>query len=482
MISPTSDLPAGLLNCAPAMTPIPMTLAFRPDETSPPVAALLRDLGIPASGPGALDLAIDGRDEMLGFLLDACEGDRDRALFGYFRSGASIADSLTQVLRWWFGAPGRAARVLDFASGYGRVTRFLVREIPPARVWVADVYAEGVRFQEERFGVHGIVSTLRPEDFVCAERFDAILVTSLFTHLPEERFVAWLRVLLGLLAPGGLLAFSTHSTQVLPLGAGMPETGILFAETSESGSLAKSDYGSTWVTEEFVRSALARATGSPVGPGGASLLRLERGLCNFQDLYIALPRPSVSGIDVSSLHFHSEPHLVLERAKLADGGRRLDLEGWAAARLGEVRQVEVLLDGERLAAAPIVEPRPDVAAWLGEEKYLRSGWLASCPLPAGASRTAAVLELRVMDGRGVAWPLWAGSIESALLAGSRMEGEALRRDLWRAEGLLAEERQRAALEAEALRNRLAAMEASRFWKLRNAWFRVKRSLGLTEEA
>ena len=39
----------------------------------------------------------------------------------------------------------------------------------------------------------------------------------------------------------------------------------------------------------------------------------------------------------------------------------------------------------------------------------------------------------------------------------------------------------AALEAGALRARVAAMEASRFWKLRNAWFRVKRGLGLTRE-
>ena len=36
-------------------------------------------------------------------------------------------------------------------------------------------------------------------------------------------------------------------------------------------------------------------------------------------------------------------------------------------------------------------------------------------------------------------------------------------------------------EAEALRVRVQAMEASRFWKLRNAWFAVKRGLGLTEE-
>ncbi|HEY4593196.1 MAG TPA: class I SAM-dependent methyltransferase, partial [Thermoanaerobaculia bacterium] len=289
-----------------------MPLAFHPDETSPLVAALLSDLGI---APRTLELAIDARDEMLGFLVGSCEGDRDRALFGYFRSGASIADSLGQGLRWRFGSLERMGKILDFASGYGRVTRFLVRDVPPERVWVADVYADGVRFQEERLGVRGLVSTIRPEDFACAERFDAILVTSLFTHLPEERFVAWLRVLLGLLAPGGMLAFSAHSPEVLPLGVPMPDTGIHFQETSESGSLAKSDYGSTWVTEEFVRSALDRA----IGPG-ASLHRVERGLCNFQDLYLALPE---GGVDFAGLDFQGEPQLFLERARLSEEGRRL---------------------------------------------------------------------------------------------------------------------------------------------------------------
>jgi len=444
-----------------------MTLAFRSDETSPLVAALLDDLRTD------VDLAIDARDEMLGFLVDAFEGDRERALFAYFRSGASIADSLGQVLRWRFGGMDRIGSVLDFASGYGRVTRFLVREVPPERVWVSDVYADGVRFQEERFGVHGIVSTIRPEDFVCAERFDAILVTSLFTHLPEERFVAWLRVLLGLLTPGGLLAFSVHSPEVLSPGLVMPENGICFQETSESGSLAKSDYGSTWVTEDFVRSALERA----VGPG-SSLHRLPRGLCNFQDLCLAIPEP---GVDFSGLDFHSEPHLFLERARLADGGRRLEIDGWAAVRSGAVRSVEVLLGGERIATAPVDEPRPDVAAFLKDDRYLHTGWRCSCPLPAGVSHASAVLRLRVVDGRGIAWPLWAGSIQAALLAGSRMEADGLRVDLGRTQEVLAEERRQAASEIGSLRARVAAMEASRFWKARNAWFQVKRGLGLTRE-
>lgn len=443
-----------------------MTLAFRPDETSPLADALLAELG------AAPARAIDARDEMLGFLAAAQGGDRERGLCQYFRSGASIADSLLQVLRWRFGEPGRPVRVLDFASGYGRVTRFLVREIPPERVWVADVYADGVRFQQERFGVHGLVSTVRPENFSCGERFDAILVTSLFTHLPEERFVAWLRVLLGLLEPGGMLAFSAHSPAVLPLGAEMPEGGFLFQETSESGSLDTSDYGSTWVTEDFVRAALEKAAGA-----GASLHRIDRGLCNFQDLYVAISEP---GVDFSSLCFHGEPHLFLESARLAPG--RLDLAGWAAALSGEVREVEAVLDGERLAAALVNEPRPDVAQYLGGERFLRSGWLLSCTLPEGTSRSSSVLALLAIDARGVRHPVWIGSLDAALLDSARNEALRFGRELRHAEAVLAEERARAAVEAGALRARIAAMEASRFWKLRNAWFRFKKRVGLIEDA
>jgi SAM-dependent methyltransferase len=438
-----------------------MSLAYSSEERSPLVHALLAELRL---APGAVDLSIDARDEMLGFLLQAWEGDRDRALFQYFRSGASIADSLGQALRWRFGDPGRVSRLLDFASGYGRVTRFLVREIPPERVWVSDVYAGGVQFQAERFGVHGIVSAVRPEDFRIEGRFDAILVTSLFTHLPAERFIAWLRVLTGLLSPRGVLAFSTHSPAVLPQGVTMPASGIVFEERSESGSLDTSDYGSTWVTEAFVREALAQAAGP------ASLHRIDRGLCNFQDLYLAVPEPDA---DFSGLRFHHEPHLYVEHCSLKEEGRSLSLDGWAASLSGAPREVQAVLDGELMVSAPVIGPRQDVAASLGNERFLHSGWDCSFPLPAGASRSSLLL-LRVVDERGVAQPLQAGTIEAAML-------DAARREVQRLETGLAHAEARAAREIAELRERIKAMEASRFWKMRNAWFGLKRRLGITDE-
>jgi SAM-dependent methyltransferase len=440
-------------------------LALRPDECHPLVDTLLAALGV---APATIERTVDARDEMLGFLTASCDGDRDQALFQYFRTGASIGQSLGEVLRWRFGDPSRIGKLLDFASGYGRVTRFLVREVPPERVWVADVYPEAVRFQRQRLGVRELASTLRPEELSCDERFDAILVTSLFTHLPQERFAAWLRVLLGLLAPGGLLAFSAHSPELLLPGTQMPSGGLLFQESSESVSLAASEYGSTWVTAEFVRCA--------VGPG-PSLHRLERGLCGFQDLYLVVAEP---GVDFGSLGFRGEPQFSLEGAKLAAGGR-LRLDGWAALRSGAVPEVEALLDGVRLGSTPADALRLDVAERMGAARYLRSGWLLSTEIPPGASRFSSVLLLRVVDDGGIAHPLWAGSLEAALLQSWRNEAVRLDRLLRHSQEVRSLERARATVEIRDLRVRIAAMRASRFWKLRDAWFRCKKLLGLVEE-
>ncbi len=453
----------------PAVMPPPPSLA----EISPLVRSLLADLGL---APGTVELAIDPGDEMLGFLVQAANGDRERALYAYFQSGASIAGAMAQVLRWRFGEPGRAGRLLDFASGYGRVTRFLVNLLPAERIWVSDVYAEGVSFQQRRFGVHGIVSSVRPEEFAAAAAaagaaFDAILVTSLFTHLPEERFVAWLRVLMSLLAPGGVLAFSVHDRALLPPGAVLPPGGLLFQEISESGSLAGADYGSTWVSEEFVRGALARALAGAAA--GGSLHRLRRGLCNFQDLYVAVPE---AGADFAALAFRGEPYLFVERCALA-GPDRLELRGWAGVLgSGGLAAVEVLLDGELLARLPIDGARPEVAAMLGEPRLERSGWGGICRLPEGVSRSVAVLRMRVVDDRGTAHPEAAATLEAALHGSTRLEVTVAQRELRQA----AAHAERLALDASALAARIAAMEASRFWKLRNLWFRLRGWLGIRE--
>lgn len=449
-----------------APPPAPPSAAGDP---GPVVRAFLADRGL---DPAGLCLEIDPADEMLGFLRDAAPRDRERALFSYFQSGWSIARGLLQVLAWRFGSLDRVGRVLDFASGYGRVSRFLAGPLPADRLWVSDIYPGAVRFQRERLGVHGAVSSVLPRDLELEGPFDAILVTSLFTHLPEERFAAWLARLWEMLAPGGILVFSVHGPGVLPQGEALPDSGLLFQAVSESGSLAPEDYGSTWVSEEFVRRALRQVAGE-----AASLHLLPRALNNFQDLCLAVPE---AGADFAGLSFVAEPQLYLETCALV-GRDRLKLSGWTVLRGGEAKWVEALLDGELVARFQVCDRRPRVAEMMGGDTYLISGWGDECLLPERADFSS-VLLLRVEDGRGGLHPVYGATLAAALLESSRLAGQVL-------EGQLTHEREQAALAAAraaaaqaGLEARLAAMEASRFWKIRNAWFRLKRLLGLTDEA
>jgi SAM-dependent methyltransferase len=443
------------------------------EPESPLVRALLHDRGM---APGDVFLGIDPDDEMLGFLVATNGGDRERALYSYFQSGASIAASMAQILRWRHGDAARVGTLLDFASGYGRVTRFLRLLLPADRIWVSDIYAAGVRFQERCLGVHGIVSTVLPQDFPevaaaagPAAGFDAILVTSLFTHLPEERFVAWLRVLMALLAPGGVLAFSVHDQCLLPPGTALPASGLLFQELSESGTLATHDYGSTWVSERFVRDALTRAL---AGSGAAgSLHRLPRGLCSFQDLYVAVGEADA---DFSRLAYRGEPRFFVERCSVVSSDR-LEISGWAALPGGGgVVAVEALLDGQPATRIAVDRDRPEVAQMLGDERQPRLGWQGSLELPPGLSRSASVLRLRLVDDLGNVHPMVASSLEAALHGASRNELTWVLGRLHRAE----DESARKTQQADALAARIAMMEASRFWKLRNQWFRIKGWLGL----
>ena len=451
-----------------------MTLVFRSEEEHP----LLVAFGL-ATGPLLrLNRNIDAEDEMLRQYLDLSGRNRDRALVQYFDSGRRLWETMAAILRWRFGDLDRI-QSLDFASGYGRVTRHAVLDIPPERLWVADIYAAGVRFQEEQLGVHGLVSHADPARFECAETFDAILVSSLFTHLPEATFRSWLRRLWGLLRPGGVLVFSVHDEDLLPPGAHLPPSGMLFDLKSESGSLPGEEYGTSWVDEAFVRRVLR-----DLAPE-ASAHRIPRGLVNFQDLWIVVPE---ADRDFSGLRVKPEPEGFVEHCSAP--ARHLRMAGWTADRIlrQPPRELRLRIGGDVRLVIREFQPRPEVSALFPYEQVTGYGWRFEAELPANALERGALLEIEIVDAAGAVSTLYTDTLGAALLRSARLDKHALEvrlqekaaeREAERAE----EQRQAGALqrtigERDAL---IAAMRASRFWKLRNAWFRVKRTLGLTAE-
>ncbi len=449
-----------------------MTLVFGSRESHPVVDLMLRDSE--RAGP-PVERSIDAEDEMLHFARLLHDGDEDAALPAYFRDGLSVATVIRQLAASRAGGLGGLAAMLDFASGYGRVTRFLVREIPPQRLWVSDIYRGAVEYQAATFGVHGLVSVPEPEAFRCEQRFDLIFVTSLFTHLPERTFRGWLERLLALLTPGGRLAFSVHDESLLQPGQEMPASGLRFEPSSESRSLDPQAYGSTWVTESYVRAAVAA-----LAPG-ADCTRLPRALGRFQDLYVLDLDPSA----VPARHTDLGPFGFLDRCALhalPGGGKELQLRGWAAQGMdaGEVAAVRILVGAEMAVDIVAFGERPDVRAAF-PEAGARTGFELAVPLPERARHGITPLVAEAVTTGGVRGVLYAGTVAQALLGSTRAELASCE-NLRRHEAEVAALRLRQLeLEAEALRARIAAMEASRFWKLRDAWFRAKRAAGLTRE-
>jgi SAM-dependent methyltransferase len=173
---------------------------------------------------------------------------------------------------------------LEFACGYGRFTRHLVKIIPPQKITGSDVYKEAVDFQKKMFGVKGFYSGFNPDDITIPEKYDVIFVASLFSHLPLKTWRPWLKKLYQSLNENGVLIFSTHGKSCLVNPSDMPDNGFLYSRVSESKIHSYDDYGATYVTSAFVHKAIMEETGQFV------LLEVPKCLWNYQDIYI-IKRP-----------------------------------------------------------------------------------------------------------------------------------------------------------------------------------------------
>jgi SAM-dependent methyltransferase len=202
-------------------------------------------------------------------------------LKSYFISGEGMIRNFIEIL----GKIGKPIEDIDnfleFACGYGRFTRHLLGYLDPKDITVSDVYTNAVDFQKCTFGVEGFYSTFDPDELEIPEKYDVIFVASLFSHLPEKTWRPWLKKLFSSLSDNGVLIFSAHGTSCMADPNQMPSSGFLYLNMSECKSHSFDDYGTTYVTNDFVRNAVKEETGTPV------LLEIPKGLWNYQDVYIA---------------------------------------------------------------------------------------------------------------------------------------------------------------------------------------------------
>ena len=236
----------------------------------------------------------------------------------------------------------------------------------------------------------------------------------------------------------------------------MPESGIYFEPVSENRDLEAQDYGTTWVGEDFVRRAIAAHC-----PQARVCARIPRGLWHFQDLYV-LARGDVPS---QPLEVALPPEGYLDTCIFLQSDE-LQVAGWAIDRQDPEQppEITVSINGENVACTVAQQERQDIARILGRE-FSTSGWVATCRSKAQPFRARDMMLVEASSRNG----------RRTILHASALEGADLVR---RVSGAL-EETRAANLHLQAknaeLERQIAGMKQSRFWKARNAWFRLKSS-------
>lgn len=395
-------------------------------------------------------------DEMYSYDLKVTDYQiNNPALLSYYSLGYSIFSTVQQIINCHFDGFQNLSSFLDFACGYGRFTRFLIEALPPKKVWACDIYAEAVQFQTEYFGVNGIVSCLNPENYSVHQPFDCILASSLFSHLPEQTFKPWMKKLYDLTHPEGLLIFSVLDEITTPKGVEMPQKGFLFSsDTSESRSLNKQDYGTTYVTELYIRDLLHQ-----LSEGKATVYRFPSGLGQYQDLYIASQHPSAN---LDQFTLYQPPRGSLDSCYLTSDGI-LCLSGWGADfnPRGEVKAVEIVVNSQRIHSLKPFIPRPDVLNTFQRSDLLDCGW--HCQLQPGQFHLDHTLLVKIINNFGLVWIIDVEEIKG-LIPRKRLETQL---------ALTASQLQ----QAEA---KIQKMERTIFWRLRRKCFKLLHALGLSK--
>ncbi|MDT9189367.1 MAG: methyltransferase domain-containing protein [Limnospira sp. PMC 1240.20] len=467
---------------------------------NPLVDALIQTL---ARSPQTFRREIMAIDEMYSYVFNQLDDKNShRALTYYYTIGRAILDTVKQFVDWHFGGFDAVESFLDFACGYGRFTRFLIEEIPPERIWVSDIYKKAVQFQSEYLGVQGIVSASVPEDYQVDRDFDLIMATSFFSHMPATTFERWMQKLYDLKSKRGLLLFSVLDMELLPPHIPRSETGLVFSPDSESQSLDKQEYGTTWVTEEYVRRIL-----DSISDGNAEITRIPKGLNRYQDLYAVSDR-SRSVASPHPLTFYHHPEGKIDYCYIQPNGE-VRLSGWAIdLNPGVTVEVQLWSDSRLIGVYPCSEERPDIVAHYQQPDFLLSGW--SCVLSSDQISPQDILIIKIVSSKGL----------QAIIEGDRLVAISSRRN-WEIK-LSAARQQLSQTQAQltatvdqynqqiaqyqsqidqyesqksewehlksqmqimghqldTLENRIQAMESSKFWKLRTKWFKLKRVLGL----
>ena len=285
---------------------------------APRTEAAVRAMCVAAARQWEVSPEVHSEDFIFRFVCEnPCFPSLDKAVGYYFDDGARSARKLRDLLteKCQLNVDGGNVRLLEFASGYGCVSRHLKKVLPFAELLACDIHPQAVRFVET-LGVKTVQSASRPEDLRFERKFDVVFALSFFSHMPKSTFTRWLTTLTAAVKPGGFLIFTTHglhSIKHIPR-CSFDGEGFYFAPMSEQKDLNAAEYGLTVAKTQFVLEQIAKVP-------GLELQAVHEGFWwEHQDTYIVRKQTPVGNQDgrmAGDLPVEEPPAAPLAEASLS---------------------------------------------------------------------------------------------------------------------------------------------------------------------
>lgn len=239
---------------------------------------------------------IHNSDFLFDHVLRFCKGNFEPALHNYYDQGRGSAILVhmwvedyrksLEIMRERNGNKVEAwspKKILDFAAGYGRLSRHLPARFPDSKIQTCDIHPDAVEFNANVLQLESYISAAVPEDLQLPQQ-DVIICLSFFSHIPKRTYFRWLKQLVSHLAPQGILLFTAHGHVSRASGPvkdlALDREGFGFRPKSEQRDLDTSDYGTTVSFPPYVLGLMSRFE-------GMRLVRFQEGLWwRMQDAYM----------------------------------------------------------------------------------------------------------------------------------------------------------------------------------------------------
>jgi 2-polyprenyl-3-methyl-5-hydroxy-6-metoxy-1,4-benzoquinol methylase len=129
-------------------------------------------------------------------------------------------------------------RILDFGCGWGRVSRFFLRDTKPDNMYLVDAMDSAIQgLKATNNPCNVIYNTKAPPIEGLPVGLDLVYAYSVFSHFSEEYFLLWMDYFLEILKPGGYVVFTTRGWQFIEHlqtlrdgGSDLPENMVAYVQ------------------------------------------------------------------------------------------------------------------------------------------------------------------------------------------------------------------------------------------------------------